>query len=78
MIYKQKRKKVILVEQNFDDAVVIIMSTHSIYILTGYEGIASLLSPRLWLLTSASPRSIVRVGGGGNNKLAIPEYTVYK
>ena len=29
MIYKQKRKKVILVEQNLYDAVVIIMSTHS-------------------------------------------------
>jgi len=29
MIYKQKRKKVILVEQNVYDAVVIIMSTNS-------------------------------------------------
>jgi hypothetical protein len=66
MIYKQKRKKVILVEQNLYDAVVIIMSTHSIYLLTGYEGIASLLSPRL------------NSQGRGDNKLAIPEYTVYK
>jgi hypothetical protein len=28
-----------------------------------YSGIASVLSPRPWLLTSASPRSIVRVSG---------------
>ena len=26
---------------------------NSIYLLTGYEGIASLLSPRHWLLTEA-------------------------
>jgi hypothetical protein len=37
-----------------------------IYLLTGYEGIESLLSPRLWLLTEASPRSIVRVEGTTN------------
>jgi hypothetical protein len=36
-----------------------------IYFLTGYEGIASLLSPR-------------HCPGRGDNKLAIPEYTVYK
>jgi hypothetical protein len=36
---------------------------NSIYLLTWYEGIASLLSPRLWLLTEAKPRSIVRVEG---------------
>jgi hypothetical protein len=38
----------------------------NIYLLTGYEGIASLLSPRLWLLTEAKPRSIVRVKGTTN------------
>jgi hypothetical protein len=31
-----------------------------------YSGIASLLSPRPWLLTSASPRSIVSVSGTTN------------
>ena len=36
---------------------------NSIYLLTGYEGIASLLYPRHWLLTEAKPRSIVRVEG---------------
>jgi hypothetical protein len=39
---------------------------NNIYLLTGYEGIASLLSPRHWLLTSASPRSIVKVEGTTN------------
>ena len=37
-----------------------------IYLLTRYEGIASLLSTRLWLLTEAKPRSIVRVKGTTN------------
>ena len=37
-----------------------------IYLLTGYEGIASLLSPRHWLLTEARPRWIVRVEGTTN------------
>ena len=37
-----------------------------IYLLTGYEGIASLLSPRHWLLNEAKPRSIVRVEGTTN------------
>jgi hypothetical protein len=40
--------------------------SNNIYLLTGYEGIASLLSPRHWLLTLASPRSIVRVEGTTN------------
>jgi hypothetical protein len=39
---------------------------NSIYLLTGYEGIASLLSPKHWLLTEAKPRSIVRVEGTTN------------
>ena len=43
--------------------------------MTGYEGIASLLSPRHWLLTEAKPMSSQ---GRGDNKLAIPEYTVCK
>jgi hypothetical protein len=30
----------------------------SIYLLTGYEGIASLLSPRLWLLTEAKHKNV--------------------
>jgi hypothetical protein len=38
----------------------------SIYLLTGYEGLASLLSPRPLLLTEAKPRSIVRVAGTTN------------
>jgi hypothetical protein len=37
-----------------------------IYLLTGYEGIASLLSPRHWLLNEAKPRLIVRVEGTTN------------
>jgi hypothetical protein len=37
-----------------------------IYLLTGYEGIASLLSLRHWLLTEAKPRWIVRVEGTRN------------
>jgi hypothetical protein len=37
-----------------------------IYLLTGYEGIASLLSPRHWLLNEAKPRSTVRVEGTTN------------
>jgi hypothetical protein len=37
-----------------------------IYLLTGYEGIASLLSLRHWLLNEAKPRSIVRVEGTTN------------
>jgi hypothetical protein len=32
-----------------------------IYLLTGYEGIASLLFSRRWLLSEAKPRSIVSV-----------------
>ena len=40
--------------------------SNNIYLLTGYERIASLLSLRHWLLTSASPRSIVRVEGTTN------------
>ena len=40
--------------------------SHNTYLLTGYEGIASLLSPRLWLLTEVKPRSIVRVEGTTN------------
>jgi hypothetical protein len=43
-----------------------------IYLLTGHEGIASLLSPRHWLLTEVNSQ------GRGDNKLVIPEYTVYK
>ena len=50
-------------------------SIYSIYLLTGYEGIASLLSLRHWLLTEAKPRSIVRVEGTTN--LLFPN-TVYK
>ena len=36
------------------------------YLLTGYEGIASLLSPRHWQLTEAKPKSIVKVEGTTN------------
>jgi hypothetical protein len=43
-----------------------------IYLLNGYEEIASLLSPRHWLLTEANSQ------GRGDNKFGIPEYTVYK
>jgi hypothetical protein len=42
------------------------MRGNSIYLLTGYEGIANLLSPRHWLLTEAKPRWIVRVEGTTN------------
>jgi hypothetical protein len=42
------------------------IQNNNIYLLTGYEGIASLLSPRHWLLTEAKPRSIVRVEGTTN------------
>ena len=45
------------------------------YLLTGYEGIASLLSPRL---TIDRGEAEINSQGRGNNKLAIPEYTVYK
>ena len=51
--------------------------SYIIYLLTGYEGIASLLSPRLWLLTEGGFAS-VNSQGRGDNELAIPEYTVYK
>ena len=44
----------------------IIIKYDIIYLLTGYEGIASLLSPRLCLLTEEKPRSIVRVEGTTN------------
>jgi hypothetical protein len=40
--------------------------SNNIYLLTGYEGIASLLSPRHWLLTEAKPVSIVKVEGTTN------------
>ena len=53
----------------------IIKIFNSIYLLTGYEGIASLLSLRHWQLTEAKPRSIVRVEGTTN--LLFPN-TVYK
>jgi hypothetical protein len=46
-----------------------------IYLLTGYEGIASLLSPRL---TIDRGEAKVNSQGRGDNKLVIPEYTVYK
>jgi hypothetical protein len=52
-----------------------VSTLYSIYLLTGYEGIASLLSLRHWLLTEAKPRSIVRVEGATN--LLFPN-TVYK
>ena len=39
---------------------------NNIYLLTGYEWIASLLSPRHWLLTEAKSRSIVMVEGTTN------------
>ena len=51
-------------------------SLNSIYLLTGYEGIASLLSPRH--LTIDWGEAEVNSQGRGDNKLAIPEYTVYK
>ena len=52
------------------------LPVHSlICLLTGYEGIASLLSLRHWLLTEVKPRSIVRVEGTTN--LLFPN-TVYK
>jgi hypothetical protein len=52
-----------------------IQNGNIIYLLTGYEGIASLLSLRHWLLTEVKPRSIVRVEGTTN--LLFPN-TVYK
>jgi hypothetical protein len=51
-------------------------NNNSIYLLTRYEGIVSLLSPRPWLLTEAKPRSIVRVEGTTN--LLFPNTPVYK
>jgi hypothetical protein len=53
----------------------IIFKIYIIYLLTGYEGIASVLSLRHWLLTEAKPRSIARVEGTTN--LLFPN-TVYK
>ena len=50
--------------------------TFIIYLLTGYEGIASLLSPRHWLIDRGEAE--VNSQGRGDNTLAIPEYTVYK
>jgi hypothetical protein len=46
------------------------------YLLTVYSGIASFLSPRPWLLTSASPRSIVRVSGTINLLSSMSGYFV--
>jgi hypothetical protein len=48
------------------DKVISWTCSNIIYLLTGYEGIASLLSPRHWLLTEAKPRSIVMVEGTTN------------
>jgi hypothetical protein len=45
------------------------------YLQTVYSGIASLLSPRPWLLTSASPVNSQILG---DNKVAIPSYPVNK
>ena len=47
-----------------------------IYLLTGYKGIESLLSPRP--LTIDRGGAEVNSQSRGDNKLAIPEYTVYK
>ena len=47
-----------------------------IYLLTGYEGIVSLLSHET--LTIERGEAEVNSQGRGDNKLAIPEYTVYK
>ena len=49
---------------------------NSIYLLTGYKGIESLLSPRP--LTIDRGGAEVNSQSRGDNKLAIPEYTVYK